>query len=265
MMTTGARLLGGLAVVALVLGACTGSDRTTTNGSDAPGPPSPSSVPAPTTDPEDFVEIEGIGRTRVDVPRPTSTGAACELATPADETVAERVAALRAIGFFADRAALSDERLAAEVETGILDLYGDGVLSDQSFLDLLVAEQDARRVWWRDLEADVGRGGEVYALTLDEWAVISTGAFTPSDISESWASETGPVTLRFTLDGTHHTLQPAYLEDWIDPTILGPINDLIAASGRRYTLVQAFDQTAYLLAPTPDERTALEARGWCFD
>ena len=29
-------------------------------------------------------------------------------------------------------------------------------------------------------------------------------------------------------------------------------------------LVQAFDQTAYLMALTADERAALEARGWCF-
>jgi len=208
--------------------------------------------------------VEGVGRTRVDVQRPTTGGPACEAAMPTAQTIAERVTALRSMGFFADRTALTDEELAAEVAQGIADLYGNSI-ENQPFLDLLVLEQDERRTWWHDLEADVGRGGEVYALTLDEWAVISAGAFTPSEIMEAWASETGPVTVDFTLDGTAQTLGPAYLEDWIDPMILAPINDLIGASGRRYTLAQAFDQTAYLLALTADERSALEGRGWCFD
>jgi hypothetical protein len=30
-------------------------------------------------------------------------------------------------------------------------------------------------------------------------------------------------------------------------------------------LPQAFDQTAFVMALTEDEREALEARGWCFD
>lgn len=232
-----------------------------------PGPTSGSTAsprPTPSDRPGDFIDMEGVGRTRVDVQRPATGGPACEPAMPAAESIAERVTAFRAMGFFADRTALTDDELAAEVEQGIVDLYGNSIQT-QAFLDLLVMEQDERRAWWHDLEADVGRGGEVYALTLDEWAVISAGAFRPSDIVETWASDVGPVTVDFTLDGAAHTLEPAYLEDWIDPMILEPINALIATSGRRYTLVQAFDQTAYVLALTAAERSALEARGWCFD
>ena len=33
---------------------------------------------------------------------------------------------------------------------------------------------------------------------------IYSGAFTPTDITETWASESGPVTLGFALDGTDH-------------------------------------------------------------
>ena len=58
---------------------------------------------------------------------------------------------------------------------------------------------------------------------------------------------------------------PEYLEDWIDPRIITPINESIAASGRQFTLVQPFDQTAFVLALDDQERAALEGRGWCFE
>ena len=52
---------------------------------------------------------------------------------------------------------------------------------------------------------------------------------------------------------------------WIDPRILTPIDDLIYGSGRRFELFQTFDQSAFLMALTAQERAALEARGWCFE
>ena len=56
-----------------------------------------------------------------------------------------------------------------------------------------------------------------------------------------------------------------YLEDWIDPRIATPINELIAPSGRQLAFFKAFDQTAFVMALTKDERDALEDRGWCFE
>lgn len=60
-------------------------------------------------------------------------------------------------------------------------------------------------------------------------------------------------------------LAPEYLEDWIDPRILTPINEHIADSGRQFTAFQAFDQSLFLMAPTAALRRGLEARGWCFE
>jgi hypothetical protein len=131
-------------------------------------------------------------------------------------------------------------------------------------LELLAAAEDTARVWWRDLEADVADGNGVYAATLEEWAAISDGAFAPSAVEEAWASDEGPVTIDFELDGTRLRLEPAYAEDWVDARIATPINELIAASGRRFEFVKAFDQTAFVMALTVAERDALEARGWCF-
>jgi hypothetical protein len=220
-------------------------------------------------DPDDFLEVPGIGETRVDVPRPTgAASAACDggpMPPASDETISERVAALRAVGLFADRADTTDEDLVAEVEAGIVDVWGDAIGPDHRMADLFVADQDQQRVWWRDLEADVIDGNDVYVVTLKEWAAISQGAFAPDGIEEAWASDEGPVTLTFTLGGEPHEIAAAYLEDWIDPGVLVSINELIASSGRRFELYKAFDQTAFVMALTDAERGALEARGWCFE
>jgi hypothetical protein len=236
------RMAAGATLAALLLSACAG----------------------PAADPDHFVEVPGIGSTRIDVPRPTTKGDECAVALPQGESVAVRAAAFRGIGLFADRSALSDAALAKEIEAGIQEVWGS-MEPDEPLLDLFVAEQDATRVWWHDLEADVADGGDSYVATLQEWAAISVGTFAPSSIEETWESEAGPVKVRFDLGGAGHELAPEHLEDWIDPRIVGPINELIAPSGRQFTFFDAFDQTAFLMALTKEERDALEDRGWCFD
>ena len=215
--------------------------------------------------PSQFVEIPGLGSTRIDVPRPTSSGPACTIAMNADEAIGERVVALRELGLFADRPDLSNEDISQRVEARLDELYGGELLADDPLLELVVASLDDARVWWGDLEADVADGNDVYVTTLEEWAAISKGAFKPADIREIWDGEEGPVTVTFTLDGDNVELKPEYLEDWIDPRILAPINERIAGSGRRFELFQAFDQSAFVMALSDRERDALEARGWCFE
>ena len=218
---------------------------------------------APTHD--DFVAVPGFGSTRIDVPRPDASQEACDLAFPADESIAERAAALREIGLFSDMQGLSDQELAEELEVSLKEEWGEQIPENDPFFELFVAAQDRTRAWWGDLEADVADGNDVYASVLEEWAAVSVGAFEPEQVEETWESEAGPVKVRYTLDGEDVELAPEYLEDWIDPRIITPINERIAASGRQFTLVKAFDQTAFLLALDEGERAALEARGWCFE
>ena len=223
----------------------------------------------PNQESDDFAEIPGIGATRIDVPRPTGGASAPCDADPfppaSDETIEDRVAALRAIGLFADRAGADDATLASEVEAGITEFWGDALEPDDPQMDLIVAEQDDQRVWWRDLEADVIDGNDVYVTTLEEIGAVSVGAFEPEDISETWTSDEGPVTITFATDGQPHEISAAYFDDFIDPGILAPINALIASAGRRFEIYKAFDQSALVMALTDAERTGLEARGWCFE
>ena len=217
----------------------------------------------------DFEDIPGIGPTRVDVPRPTGLASAvCDedpLPPSTDETTAQRVAALRDLGLFADREGIGDADLAAEIDEHIEAIWGPELAVDDPFRDLAVAEQDAARVLWIDLEADVADRNQIYVSTLEQLQGIGAGAFEASAVEERWESENGPVTVAFDLGGARHELTPAYLEDWIDPGILTSINTLIADSGRRFELYRAFDQTALVMALTDAERQGLEARGWCFE
>lgn len=217
----------------------------------------------------EFVDVPGLGAARIDVPRPSGAASAtCDgdpLPPATDETTAERVAALRAIGLFAEESDVPDAELASEIDDAIEERWGTDLAPDDPMRDLAVAEQDLERVLWIDLEADVVGENQVYVTTLADVAAISVGAFEPSDVVESWAGESGPISVTFELGGTRHELRPAYIDDWIDPTILVPINALIAPTGRRFELYKAFDQTAYVMALTDAERRALEGRGWCFE
>lgn len=216
-----------------------------------------------------FVEIPGIGATRVDVPRPSSgVSAPCDsdpLPNAGGDSIEDRVAALRDIGLFADRVDRSDAEVAAEVEAALGEVWGDALPADDPIFELAIAETDRDRVWWRDLEADVVEDNQVYVETIASWGDISVGTFDPVDIAERWDGPTGPVSVRFTHDGMPHDVSPAYLEDWIDPRILDRVNAAIEGSDRRFHLYKAFDQSAFVLALTDAEREALEDRGWCFE
>lgn len=217
----------------------------------------------------DFVEVPGIGETRIDVPRPAGIASAvCDedpLPPASDESIEERVAAFRALGLFGDRADVDDAALATEVEAGMTEAWGDTIEPDDPLLDLVIAEQDPQRVWWQDLEADVTDGNDVYVTTLDDWRSISQGAFEPEGVEEAWASPVGPVAITFSLGAESHEITAGYIDDWMDPGILVPINELVAQNGRRFELYKAFDQTAFVMALTDSERQGLEARGWCFE
>ncbi len=169
---------------------------------------------APTGD-SDFTDVPGIGRTRIDVPRPTSPAAVggptkdCAsdgLPSASSGSIKDRVAALRKIGFFADRKGDSDAAVAADVQSDIESASGSPADAGDRMLDLMVAATDANRVWWNDLEADVGPDNAVYEETLGEWAAISKGAFAPTGIKESWGADTGPVSVTYQLDGSKQTL-----------------------------------------------------------
>ena len=53
-------------------------------------------------------------------------------------------------------------------------------------------------------------------------------------------------------------------DDYIDLGILVDINRAIAPSGRQFELYEPFDQTAFVVCLTADQKHALIQRGWAF-
>lgn len=196
----------------------------------------------------------------------------------------EAVRYYRGVGFFSQYGALSDEALAEQAEAAVEDEWGDTFTMGQAgpvvvdewgdtfrlpdhvpFAQLTLLRADATRVWWEDTEADVCATNQVYVETLRAWAGISRGAFSPQDVTETWESDEGPITVRFTLDGVERTLHPECLDDWLDLEILVPLNDWLRHTGYAFELYEAFDQTAFIVVLTPDEKARLEReRGWRF-
>jgi hypothetical protein len=134
-----------------------------------------------------------------------------------------------------------------------------------SYVDLLLLRYDSARVWWDDTEADVAPGAEMYRSTIQELASISRNTFMPTDVHETWVTETGPVYLSFQLFGRPAKIKARYLDDFIDTDILKSINTLLVDMGFQFKMYEVFDQTAFVTVLKPDEIVLLtSARGWSF-
>lgn len=114
-------------------------------------------------------------------------------------------------------------------------------------------------VWADDPEADVCAENQIYTAVLRLWAAVSQGAFVPENIAEHWEGETGPITLRFTLNGETCSLAPSYQDDWLDLAVLQQLNRLIASSGRQFEC--AVDGNfALVLCLTPEQKVAMQTQ-----
>jgi hypothetical protein len=181
------------------------------------------------------------------------------------EWLLRSVGLFRKRGFFRDYEGMSDRELAAELEeTHEIELR-EGFDPDFELVDLELLRWDKRRVWWEDTEADVLQGNNVYVEVLQRWGMISRGAFLPSDISERWQSREGPIDISFSLRGKKESINPRYLDDYIDMEIVPHINSLIADSPYRFEIYEFFDQTAFVVVLDKDEKQWLQQeRGWRF-
>ena len=177
----------------------------------------------------------------------------------------ESVQYFRELGFFDKYHSLPNSELVATLENLYREEWGEIFNPEDMLADLLLVKWDENRVWWEDTEADVCSGNGVYKRTLKEWAAISRGVFSPANIQEDWESEDGPVTITFTHDQQTVQLHPQFLDDYIDISILPQINKLIYSSGMEFAVYKVFDQTAFVVVLTAQEKGKLQnERGWRF-
>src|SRR5205809_2992968 len=123
------------------------------------------------------------------------------------------------LGFFEEHRNLSDNDLVTTLELLLRESYLEGPTPSSRLADLEIMRLDDDRVWWEDIEADVGMGNDVYVQLLQDLSRISRGSFDAHDITESWESEEGPITVTFTAKGQRHVVHPEYKGDWMAPQV----------------------------------------------
>lgn len=175
------------------------------------------------------------------------------------------IAFFRELHFFPQFVHLSDDALVSELLRKWQAMFNTPLDRSRPHADLDMLMWDTERVWWEDLEADVCAGNDIYRKTIEQWATISRGVFQPVNIRERWASETGPIRIELAHHGQHLLLYPEYLDDYIDINVLHPINRAIQQRGIQFAVYKPFDQSAFVVALTQEEKHTLETRrGWQF-
>ncbi len=162
---------------------------------------------------------------------------------------------------------LSDLRADYPTQPGqrLTKIWGNRLNPDNPDIDVVILyEFFSEDAWYSDLECDVHPANLVYEQVLPEWAAISHGLFNPTDIKESWETESGPPTISFKHDGKTVTLHAQDFDDFIDIDILNPINELIAESGYSFE-VGGEGQCALIICITADQKQKMiEGRNFQF-
>ncbi len=181
------------------------------------------------------------------------------------KTLSLSVNDFRDLGFFLDKENISDDKLAKMINGEHFALFGEEIDPHSPFSDLLLLSYDKNRVWWEDTEADVLNGNNVYIDFMNDLSKISRGVFSPSEISESWETDEGPISIEFKLGGKKLSIRPKYIDDYIDVEIISNINKLMPSDKYKFELYKPFDQTAFILMLSKDEKIQLQKkRRWEF-
>ena len=181
---------------------------------------------------------------------------------------------IRQAGFFKEYEHLSNEELLDalyEIEKkrySELFGYAYNPTRDENLYSILGLDNKFIDI---DLEADVCSGNEVYIWVLNAFAKASNGKFAPTDITEVWESEEGPITVSFTSNGKHIVFAPEYANDWLDQRVFEIIeNEMKNADNEKFYIClgpenEWFGQNIIHIRLTHDEKQLLRNKlRWSF-
>jgi len=180
------------------------------------------------------------------------------------------VTTLREAGFFRDYQQLSDaeilELLREKKLRELSAIFGPAYEPEQISDDYQLAALDAKKFVDLDLEADVCAENRVYEWVLQTFSEASGGYFSPTNITELWAGEEGPISVSFFSNGSRQTFSPAYLDDWIDGRVFEVINrEMQKTTAERFYLCYGpdgawFGQNAIYVRLSQNEKELLQER-----
>jgi hypothetical protein len=133
---------------------------------------------------------------------------------------------------------------------------------DSESFELHVAALDDTRVWWRDLEADILNGNNVYAQTVEEFGKLSGGFLRPAKIKEEWTSDEGPVKVSFWDSDTLRVFILKYYDDWYDTDFFQHMRSSLEDNGSPYQFYRhdRTGQDVFLIRLTEDEKERIEKK-----
>jgi len=182
------------------------------------------------------------------------------------------VVSLRQVGFFENYTEFDDEQLSKiliekaqkKYRVDYYDAFNEifDPKANSDYFDLHVAELDETRVWWRDLEADVLNGNNVYAQTVKEFGELSGGFLRPDQIKEEWTTDEGPVKVSFRDSDTLRTFNLKSNGDWYDIDFFKYLESSMKNNGSPYQFYM-HDQTGqdvFVIRLTEDEKEAVEKK-----
>lgn len=190
---------------------------------------------------------------------------------PIEERFKASVIALRQVGLFEDYKDHNDEELTQllidkakkkhkfEGFSDFDEVYNP--VNNENF-DLHVAELDDKRVWWRDLEADICKENLVYTETIKEFGKLSGGFLNPDKIKEDWKSDEGPIEISFWDKDTLRVFHPAYNNDWYDTQFFQFIESSMVSNGSPYKLFmhEETGQDVFVIRATEREKDIIEQK-----
>jgi len=136
----------------------------------------------------------------------------------------------REIGFFSEFGDLTEDKLASKLNSHYRKRMGRSLDPSGRIPDLTLLEFDKSRLWLSDLECDVMSGNDVYVEVIKRLGETSRGSFNPTDITETWDSDKGPIRVEFTNAGVRHALTPKYRNDWVDTDFIFSVARLLQDS-----------------------------------
>lgn len=187
-----------------------------------------------------------------------------------EERFKDAVVRLRQAGLFAGSRELDDDQLTKNLiekakEKYQLDGYNafDEVFDPETnsdVFDLYVAALDETRVWWKDLEADILNGNNVYAETVKEFAQLSGGFLKADKIQEEWGSDEGPVKVSFWDSDTLRVFNLKYYDDWYDTDFFKYLESSMKFNGSPYQLYihDRTGQDVFVIRLTAHEKHKIE-------
>ncbi len=190
------------------------------------------------------------------------------------DQVLKNIGILREAGFFEKYDGLSDVKIFDKIydlrKQHYSEIFERPYEPDMKLDAIQIAQADESKCLFLDLEADVGKGNNVYEWVIKAYSRLSNGKFKPVEIKEKWESFEGPITISFVVHDSLISFNPEYEDDWLHESVFKICKRELA--NRKIRTVdfqsdngQGFGQVIALMRLTKDEQNVLEKKlNWKF-